>query len=48
MSINFSEGHDLCLVYNEGVNTEREGGELTLPRTNERTVMCKYIVTFKV
>lgn len=43
---NFSEGHDLWLVYNEGINTEREGGELLLPRTNDRTVMCKYVYTW--
>ncbi len=47
---NFSEGNDLWLVYNEGLNTERTSMEFPasrrLPLTDNRTVMLKYTHTF--
>jgi hypothetical protein len=43
---NLREGNDLWVVYNEGLNVERERNELILLRTNERTVLLKYTYTF--
>jgi hypothetical protein len=43
---NFSEGHDLWFVYNEGVNTDRLGQEPYPPRTDNRTILAKYTYTF--
>lgn len=43
----FSEGNDLWLVYNEGLNTERRQlAGPNLPLTNARAVMLKYTYTF--
>jgi hypothetical protein len=41
------EGNDLYLVYNEGINTNRQRAEPFLPHTDNRTVMIKYTHTFK-
>jgi hypothetical protein len=43
---NFREGHDLWLVYNEGINTDRYRMHPVLMRTNDRTMMLKYTYTF--
>ncbi len=43
---NFKEGNDLWIVYNEGWNTDRYGGLVTLPVTNNRTILLKYTYTF--
>jgi hypothetical protein len=43
---NPSEGHDLYLVYDEGMNTDRTRTIPTLPYTSNRTVMLKYSYTF--
>ncbi len=40
------EGTDLYLVYNEGLNTDRSREIPPLPRTNNRTIMLKYIHAF--
>ena len=41
------EGHDLWLVYNEGLNTERTNiGGPRLPITDNRAVQLKYTITF--
>lgn len=45
---NFNEGHDLWLVYNEGMNTDRERVEPILLRTNNRTVLLKYTYTYRL
>lgn len=39
---NPSEGHDLYLVWNEGINSDRDLVEPRLPRTNSRTILVKY------
>ena len=44
---NFSEGHDLWIVYNEGINTDRDRIGPILPRTNNRTVLLKYTYTYQ-
>ena len=46
MRYNFSEGHDLWLVYNEGLNTDRDQYEIIPPRSSDRTILAKYVVTF--
>ena len=45
---NFSEGHDLWVVYNEGLNTDRDRFRdlPMLPRLDNRTVLLKYTYTF--
>jgi hypothetical protein len=45
---NPSEGHDLYIVYDEGLNTEREREIPVLPLMKYRTIMLKYSYTFKV
>lgn len=40
------EGNDLYLVYDEGVNTDRDKADPLLPSSNNRTVMLKYSYTF--
>lgn len=40
---NFREGTDLWVVYNEGLNVDREfGAQPILPRSSGRTIMVKY------
>ena len=41
---NPSEGTDLYLVYDEGLNLDRERQIPTLPRTSDRTIMLKAAV----
>lgn len=43
---NFRDGNDFWIVFNQGLNTERNRFELPLPRTNARTLMVKYTHTF--
>jgi len=43
---NFREGNDLWLVYNEGMNTDRDLADPRLPLTDTRTVLLKYTYTF--
>ncbi len=43
---NFREGCDLWVVYNEGLNTDRDRITPTLPPTDNRTVLVKYTYTF--
>lgn len=43
---NFREGCDLWVVYNEGLNTDRDRITPTLPPTDNRTVLIKYTYTF--
>jgi hypothetical protein len=43
---NFREGHDLWIVYNEGLNTDRQRLTPALPFTDTRTVLVKYTYTF--
>ncbi len=43
---NFREGNDLWIVYNEGLNTERDRFTPTLPFTDTRTILVKYSHTF--
>ncbi|MFC2125026.1 DUF5916 domain-containing protein [Bacteroidota bacterium] len=45
---NPSEGHDLYIVYDEGLNTDREREIPVLPRSNNRTIMLKYSYTFNI
>ena len=40
------EGNDLYLVYDEGINTDRDTADPLLPRSANRTVMVKYTYTF--
>jgi hypothetical protein len=42
------EGEDLYLVYNEGINTERYAFLPARPFTDARTVMAKYVRTFRL
>jgi hypothetical protein len=39
---NFREGHDLWLVYNHGLNADRESAAPRLPLTNSRALLMKY------
>jgi hypothetical protein len=41
------DGNDLYLVYNEGFNTDRHAGDPMLPFTSGRTVIAKYVHTFR-
>jgi hypothetical protein len=43
---NFREGNDFWIVYNEGMNTDRDRLTPTLPFSNARTVLVKYTYTF--
>lgn len=43
---NFSEGSDLWIVYDEGLNTNLTRRTPTLPRTTSRSLMVKYTYTF--
>jgi hypothetical protein len=43
---NFSEGHDLWIVYNENMNTNLNRLGQMLPRNQYRSVMVKYTYTF--
>jgi hypothetical protein len=43
---NIREGNDLWLVFNEGLNTNRDSQEPALPLTDNRTVAVKYTHTF--
>jgi hypothetical protein len=43
---NFREGNDLWIVYNEGLNTDRDRATPPLPFTDARTVLVKYTYTF--
>jgi hypothetical protein len=45
---NPSEGHDLYIVYDEGLNSDRERETPVLPLMKNRTIMLKYSYTFKV
>jgi hypothetical protein len=45
---NPSEGHDLYIVYDEGLNSDREREIPMLPLMKNRTIMLKYSYTFKV
>lgn len=42
----FREGNDFWIVYNEGVNTDRDRLAPPLPFTDSRTVLVKYTYTF--
>ena len=42
---NFREGNDLWIVYNEGLNTERDRATPVLPVTSARTALVKYTYT---
>ncbi len=44
---NPSEGRDLYLVYDEGINTDRQRDDPVLPYTINRTVLLKYTHTLK-
>jgi hypothetical protein len=43
---NFREGNDLWVVYNHGINLDRQRTDPFLPLTNDRTMMVKYTHTF--
>ncbi len=43
---NLREGNDLWLVYDEGLNLNRDRFDPVLPRTNARTVALKYTHAF--
>ncbi len=45
---NPQEGHDLYIVYDEGLNTYRQREIPVLPRTSNRTVLVKYNYTFNI
>lgn len=40
------EGNDLYLVYNEGLNTDRQSYSPARPLSNRRTILVKYTYTF--
>jgi hypothetical protein len=44
--MNFREGHDLWLVFNQGTNTDRYRGLPTLPVSDSRAMLIKYTHTF--
>jgi hypothetical protein len=43
---NFSEGSDLWIVYDEGLNTDRARRIPALPLTDSRSLMVKYTYSF--
>lgn len=45
---NFAEGNDLWIVYNEGINLDRQAGDDLLPHINDRTIMVKFTTTFNL
>jgi hypothetical protein len=45
---NFRENNDLWIVFNQGVNTDRQGQMPVPPRTDYRTVAVKYTHTFRL
>lgn len=45
---NVNEGHDLWIVYNEGINTDRHRVTPVLLRTENRTVLVKYTYTYRL
>ena len=47
---NFTDGQDLWIVYNEGLNTERtrHGIEPDLPLSDGRTIIFKYTHTLSI
>jgi hypothetical protein len=42
------EGNDLYIVYNEGLNMNRDRSEVTLPFTSNRTILLKYTYTLSI
>lgn len=42
------EGNDFYIVYDEGINTDREREIPVMPHTSNRTIMLKYNYTFNV
>jgi hypothetical protein len=44
---NVSEGHDLWLVWNHQLNTDRDRFEPRLPRSGDHAVVAKYTYTFR-
>ena len=42
------EGNDLYIVYDEGLNTDRQREIPVLPRTSIRTILVKYSYTFNI
>ncbi|MEX2345455.1 MAG: DUF5916 domain-containing protein [Balneolaceae bacterium] len=42
----FEDGHDFWIVFNEGMNTNRDRLDLVLPRSDSRTILFKYSYTF--
>ncbi|MFP4228504.1 MAG: DUF5916 domain-containing protein [Salinivenus sp.] len=44
---NFGQGHDLWIVYNEGLNLDRARTTPALPRTDARSLLVKYNHTFQ-
>ncbi len=42
------EGNDFYIVYNDGLNTDREREIPVLPRTSIRTILVKYSYTFNI
>ncbi|GAH52410.1 unnamed protein product, partial [marine sediment metagenome] len=42
------EGNDFYIVYDEGLNTDREREIPVLPRASNRTIMLKYSYTFNI
>lgn len=43
---NFRDGNDFWIVFNEGINTDRQRIDPVLPFTNARTLLVKYTHTF--
>ncbi|MGH7572372.1 MAG: DUF5916 domain-containing protein, partial [Gemmatimonadota bacterium] len=44
---NFSEGHDLWVVWNQQLNTDRDRFEPRLPLSGDRSMVAKYTYTFR-
>ena len=45
---NFSEGNDLWIVYNDGLNIDRYRTLPVLPISSSRAIIVKYLYTFKI
>lgn len=45
---NFSEGNDLWIVYNDGLNIDRYRTQPILPVSSSRAIIVKYLYTFKI
>jgi hypothetical protein len=43
---NFAEGKDLWLVFNQGLFSDRTGGDILLPACSDRTILLKFTYTF--